>query len=151
MVLAFNVNGRKTEKYYVIGVTLIGLGTNLASYVSGNLGCISFYTRPRKPMNSDLVLVQMGRHQRNMLVPHRGSNGTAALVYGQSSCLDPACLHRGGCRFYDHCLVPCRVSGAPSLVSIFVPPTLIHTDSSLPRTFRLYILPQPPIGPVRRF
>ncbi|KAJ6503730.1 hypothetical protein C8R45DRAFT_1185620 [Mycena sanguinolenta] len=38
LVLVLKVNGRKMEKYYVIGVTLIGLGSNLASYVSGNLG-----------------------------------------------------------------------------------------------------------------
>ncbi|KAF7343696.1 hypothetical protein MSAN_01949500 [Mycena sanguinolenta] len=38
LVLVFSVNGRKMEKYYVGGITLISLVPNLASYASGNLG-----------------------------------------------------------------------------------------------------------------
>ncbi|KAF7358621.1 hypothetical protein MSAN_01200800 [Mycena sanguinolenta] len=38
LVLVFNVNGRKMEKYYVGGITMIALVPNLASYASGNLG-----------------------------------------------------------------------------------------------------------------
>ncbi|KAF7358616.1 hypothetical protein MSAN_01200300 [Mycena sanguinolenta] len=38
LVLMFNINGRKMEKYYVGGITLISLVPNLASYASGNLG-----------------------------------------------------------------------------------------------------------------
>ncbi|KAJ6484196.1 hypothetical protein C8R45DRAFT_1000399 [Mycena sanguinolenta] len=37
LVLAFNMNGRKMEKYYVIGIMFIGLVSNVAPYVSGNL------------------------------------------------------------------------------------------------------------------
>ncbi|KAJ6453735.1 hypothetical protein C8R45DRAFT_1192538 [Mycena sanguinolenta] len=37
LVLAFNVNGRKMEKYYVIGIMLIGLLSNVVPYVSGSL------------------------------------------------------------------------------------------------------------------
>ncbi|KAJ6452759.1 hypothetical protein C8R45DRAFT_1223352 [Mycena sanguinolenta] len=38
LVLAFNINGKKMEKYYVGGVTLIALVSNVAAYASGNLG-----------------------------------------------------------------------------------------------------------------
>ncbi|KAF7360858.1 hypothetical protein MSAN_01115400 [Mycena sanguinolenta] len=38
LVLAFKVNGKKMEKYYVIGVTLVCLVSSLAVYASGNLG-----------------------------------------------------------------------------------------------------------------
>ncbi|KAF7368063.1 hypothetical protein MSAN_00872400 [Mycena sanguinolenta] len=38
LVLAFNVNGLKMEKYYVIGILLISIVSNLAPYVSGHLG-----------------------------------------------------------------------------------------------------------------
>ncbi|KAF8145465.1 hypothetical protein K438DRAFT_1991758 [Mycena galopus ATCC 62051] len=38
LVLAFNVNGQKMEKYYIVGTTLICLIANLAPYASGNLG-----------------------------------------------------------------------------------------------------------------
>ncbi|KAF7326511.1 hypothetical protein MSAN_02508000 [Mycena sanguinolenta] len=38
LVLAFNINGQKMEKYYVIGITLITIISNLAPYASGNLG-----------------------------------------------------------------------------------------------------------------
>ncbi|KAF7340505.1 hypothetical protein MSAN_02121900 [Mycena sanguinolenta] len=38
LVLAFNINGQKMEKYYVIGITLIATVSNLASYISGNFG-----------------------------------------------------------------------------------------------------------------
>ncbi|KAF7340507.1 hypothetical protein MSAN_02122100 [Mycena sanguinolenta] len=38
LVLAFNINGQKMEKYYVGGVTLIALVSNLVPYASGNLG-----------------------------------------------------------------------------------------------------------------
>ncbi|KAF7345152.1 hypothetical protein MSAN_01891400 [Mycena sanguinolenta] len=38
LVLAFNINGQKMEKYYVGGTTLIALVSNLVPYVSGNLG-----------------------------------------------------------------------------------------------------------------
>ncbi|KAF7360867.1 hypothetical protein MSAN_01116300 [Mycena sanguinolenta] len=38
LVLAFNINGQKMEKYYVIGITLIAIISNLAPYASGNLG-----------------------------------------------------------------------------------------------------------------
>ncbi|KAJ6507048.1 hypothetical protein C8R45DRAFT_971387 [Mycena sanguinolenta] len=37
LVLAFNVNGRKMEKYYVIGMTVVGIVSNIAPYVTGNL------------------------------------------------------------------------------------------------------------------
>ncbi|KAJ6496404.1 hypothetical protein C8R45DRAFT_985832 [Mycena sanguinolenta] len=37
LVLVFNVNGRKMEKYYVIGIILIGIVSNVAQYVSGKL------------------------------------------------------------------------------------------------------------------
>ncbi|KAF7340515.1 hypothetical protein MSAN_02123000 [Mycena sanguinolenta] len=38
LVLAFNVNGQKMEKYYVGGITLIALVSSLAAYASGILG-----------------------------------------------------------------------------------------------------------------
>ncbi|KAF7375342.1 hypothetical protein MSAN_00421400 [Mycena sanguinolenta] len=38
LVLAFNRNGRKMEKYYVLGISLLVLISNLAPYVSGHLG-----------------------------------------------------------------------------------------------------------------
>ncbi|KAF7367974.1 hypothetical protein MSAN_00862800 [Mycena sanguinolenta] len=38
LVLAFRVNGRNMEKYYVIGVSLLALASNVASYASGNFG-----------------------------------------------------------------------------------------------------------------
>ncbi|KAF7360827.1 hypothetical protein MSAN_01112000 [Mycena sanguinolenta] len=38
LVLVFNVNGRKMEKYYVGVVTLIALVSSIAPYASGNLG-----------------------------------------------------------------------------------------------------------------
>ncbi|KAF7360857.1 hypothetical protein MSAN_01115100 [Mycena sanguinolenta] len=38
LVLAFNINGKKMEKYYVIGVTLVSLVSSLAAYASGNFG-----------------------------------------------------------------------------------------------------------------
>ncbi|KAJ6462193.1 hypothetical protein C8R45DRAFT_1220636 [Mycena sanguinolenta] len=38
LVLVFNVNGRRMEKYYVGGITLIVLISNVAPYASGNLG-----------------------------------------------------------------------------------------------------------------
>ncbi|KAJ6449866.1 hypothetical protein C8R45DRAFT_1114424 [Mycena sanguinolenta] len=37
LVLVFNVNGRKMEKYYIIGIMLIGLVSNVVPYVSGSL------------------------------------------------------------------------------------------------------------------
>ncbi|KAJ6483151.1 hypothetical protein C8R45DRAFT_1000718 [Mycena sanguinolenta] len=37
LVLAFNVNGQKMEKYYVIGTMLTGIVSDIAPYVSGNL------------------------------------------------------------------------------------------------------------------
>ncbi|KAF7375343.1 hypothetical protein MSAN_00421500 [Mycena sanguinolenta] len=36
LVLAFNRNGRKMEKYYVLGISLVCLITNLAPFASGN-------------------------------------------------------------------------------------------------------------------
>ncbi|KAJ6505181.1 hypothetical protein C8R45DRAFT_1181228 [Mycena sanguinolenta] len=38
LVLVFNVNGRKMEKYYVIGVTLVVIVSNVPGYASGNVG-----------------------------------------------------------------------------------------------------------------
>ncbi|KAF7340514.1 hypothetical protein MSAN_02122900 [Mycena sanguinolenta] len=38
LVLVFNINGQKMEKYYVGGVTLIALVSNLVPYASGHLG-----------------------------------------------------------------------------------------------------------------
>ncbi|KAF7360856.1 hypothetical protein MSAN_01115000 [Mycena sanguinolenta] len=38
LVLAFKINGKKMEKYYVIGVTLVSLVSSLAAYASGNFG-----------------------------------------------------------------------------------------------------------------
>ncbi|KAJ6479071.1 hypothetical protein C8R45DRAFT_933852 [Mycena sanguinolenta] len=38
LVLALNIDGKNMEKYYVGGVTLIALVSNLAAYASGNLG-----------------------------------------------------------------------------------------------------------------
>ncbi|KAJ6460539.1 hypothetical protein C8R45DRAFT_1108950 [Mycena sanguinolenta] len=39
LVLAFNVNGQKMEKYYVLGVTLVGLSSSLASWDDVNETC----------------------------------------------------------------------------------------------------------------